>query len=299
MLRHKATDDQQATEPADDAGRSLASRALNSVTEVGLFALAAMIVIAAIGPLAGWWHYEVVESGSMTPALRIGGVAVVEPEALSAVHVGQILAFYPPGEKYVRIHRVIALTHLGNQTWIRTKGDANNVADPGTIRLEGHTAYAEHLFLPYVGYGGVWLYKHSTRVVLEGVLLALMVGGGLFLIWGKRGEETETAQTAPMADDHAPEPAAPQLVAVAGNEPAPRLPALGHRAPKVNLDLSAERAATAATAASMAALSRMYSAGPGRVGIAGPLSGPGIRSRDDPGQATPGEAQGDKAHATR
>jgi signal peptidase len=299
MLRSKSKNDQQATEPADPAGRSLASRVLNPVTEVGLFALAAMIIVAAIGPLAGWWHYEVVESGSMTPALRTGGVAVVEPEALSAVHVGQILAFYPPGEKYVRIHRVIALTHRGDQVWIRTKGDANNVADPGTIRLEGHTAYAEHLFVPYVGYGGVWLYKHSTRLALEGVLLTLMVGGGLFLIWGKRDEETETAQTAAVAGGRVPGPAAPQLAAVAGDEPAPRLPALAHRAPKVNLDLSAERAATAATAASMAALSRMYSAGPGELGNAGPLRGPGIRLRDDRDAAAPGEAQGDKARATR
>jgi hypothetical protein len=61
------------------------------------------------------------------------------------------------------------------------------------MRLDGKTAYAEHYFVPYLGYLGVWLYKQSTRVALEVVLLTLMVAGGLFLIWGKKdpGEDNE------------------------------------------------------------------------------------------------------------
>jgi signal peptidase I len=157
-----------------------------------LYGLAAAVIFAAVGPLAGWWHYEVIESGSMTPALKVGGVAVVVPEPLKDVRAGQILAFHPPGMKdYVRIHRVISVTHRGDQVWIRTKGDANPAADPGPVRLASQTAYVERMFVPYVGYGGVWLYKHSTRTALEGVLFAIMVSGGLWLIWGNRDEEDE------------------------------------------------------------------------------------------------------------
>jgi signal peptidase I len=158
--------------------------------------LATVVVVAAIGPVAGWWHYEVIESGSMTPALRVGGIAVLWPEPVSSVRAGQVIAVHPPGEgNYVRIHRVIAVTDRGGQVWVRTKGDANKAADPGPVRLDGKTAYAEHYFVPYVGYLGVWLYKQSTRAALEVVLFTLMVAGGLFLIWGKKdpGEEKEEA----------------------------------------------------------------------------------------------------------
>jgi signal peptidase I len=155
-----------------------------------------VVVVAAIGPVAGWWHYEVIESGSMTPALRVGGIAVLWPEPVSSVRAGQIIAFHPPGEgNYVRIHRVVAVTERDGQVWVRTKGDANNVADPGPVRLDGKTAYAEHYFVPYLGYLGVWLYKQSTRVALEVVLFTLMVAGGLFLIWSKKDPAEEKDET--------------------------------------------------------------------------------------------------------
>lgn len=88
------------------------------------------------------------------------------------------------------------MTNNDGHVFVRTKGDANNAPDPGPVQLVGKTAYAEHYFVPYLGYLGVWLYKQSTRVALEVTLFALMVAGGLFLIWGKKGEEAqeETAE---------------------------------------------------------------------------------------------------------
>lgn len=190
MLHNKGPKNQPVAEAGDGADKAPASRAFNSTLEAVLFLLATVVVFAAIGPVAGWWHYEIIQSGSMSPTLRIGGVAVVSPEPVSAVRVGQIIAFHPPGMgDYVRIHRVVSVVDRGGQVWVSTKGDANNTPDPGPVRLVGKTAYSEHYFVPYVGYLGVWLYKHSTRVALEGVLFALMVAGGLFLIWGKHDEE--------------------------------------------------------------------------------------------------------------
>lgn len=190
-MRHKARRRAESSDGDSPSKRSAASRVLNSAADGLLLALAAFMVVAGLGPVTGWWHYEVVESGSMTPALRVGGVAVVTSEPVSAVHVGQILVFHPPGQHFVRIHRVVALSQRGNQVWIRTKGDANNVADPGPVRLEGKTAFTESFFVPYVGYGAVWLYKRSTRTALEVVFFVLMVLGGLYLIWGSREDDAE------------------------------------------------------------------------------------------------------------
>jgi signal peptidase I len=196
VLQNRASKKSKGAEASNSTGKSSAFGAVNSSLEAVLFLLATVVVVAAIGPVAGWWHYEVIESGSMTPALRVGGIAVLWPEPVSSVRAGQVIAVHPPGEgNYVRIHRVIAVTDRDGQVWVRTKGDANNAADPGPVRLDGKTAYAEHYFVPYVGYIGVWLYKQSTRAALEVVLFTLMVAGGLFLIWGKKdpGEENDEA----------------------------------------------------------------------------------------------------------
>jgi signal peptidase I len=196
MLQNRASKQSSGAEASNSTGKSSAFGVFSSSLEAVLFLLATVVVAAAIGPVAGWWHYEVIESGSMTPALRVGGIAVLWPEPVSSVRAGQIIAVHPPGEgNYVRIHRVIAVTNRDGQVWVRTKGDANNAADPGPVRLDGKTAYAEHYFVPYLGYLGVWLYKQSTRVALEIVLFTLMVAGGLYLIWGKKGPAEDNEET--------------------------------------------------------------------------------------------------------
>lgn len=97
MLHKKASKKEQGAEASNSAPKSPASRAVSSSLEAMLFLLATVVVVAAIGPVAGWWHYEVIESGSMTPALRVGGVAVLWPEPVSSVRAGQIIAVHPPG----------------------------------------------------------------------------------------------------------------------------------------------------------------------------------------------------------
>jgi signal peptidase len=250
MLQIKASKKDPGAEASNSTGKSLASQAVSSSLEAILFLLATVVVAAAIGPVAGWWHYEVIESGSMSPALRVGGVAVLWPEPVSSVRAGQIIAFHPPGAgNYVRIHRVVAVTDHDGQVWALTKGDANNAPDPGPVRLDGKTAYAEHYFVPYLGYLGVWLYKQSTRIALEVVLFALMVAGGLFLIWGKKDHEEEVT-----AEKEVVVPArwARQKQGTALS----RNPVVEHF---VAEQRAAEKASTASTA-SLLALSHIYTA---------------------------------------
>ena len=147
MLHKKASKKEQGAEASNSAPKSPASRAVSSSLEAMLFLLATVVVVAAIGPVAGWWHYEVIESGSMTPALRVGGVAVLWPEPVSSVRAGQIIAVHPPGAgNEVRIHRVIAVTDRDGQVWVRTKGDANNAPDPGLMQARRHDGLRRALF---------------------------------------------------------------------------------------------------------------------------------------------------------
>jgi signal peptidase I len=246
MLRKQAVDGADHADLQGIANLAPYSRVLNQIFETVLFVLAGAMIFAAVGPMAGWWHYEVIESGSMTPALRVGGVAIVQAEPSRAVSLGQIVAFHPPGiHDYVRIHRVITIIHRGGQTWIRTKGDANNAADPGPVRLVGKTVYVERAFVPYVGYAGVWLYKHSTRTGLESVFFVLMVSGGLWLIWANKDEEAASGQVLPS-------PAQAGRRLSRWGRPALRRPANQVGASAAHI--VAERAATA----SLATLNDMY-----------------------------------------
>jgi signal peptidase len=225
--------------------RKVVARAFGIAYELALCLLVVVVLTAAAGALTGKWHFEVVESGSMTPALRVGGVAVVVPEPVSAVRVGQILAFHPPKEPdYVRIHRVISVTHRGNQVWIRTKGDANNTADPGPVRLAGNTAYKETYFVPYVGYFGVWIYKHSTRVALEVVFFLLIVAGGLVLIWSKEDEDKAAEQASQVGVARSGRQRKVEASAIAGQAATASLVSLG-RTYAATPDLSASAAAEA------------------------------------------------------
>ncbi|MGC8627889.1 MAG: signal peptidase I [Acidimicrobiales bacterium] len=253
-----------STKTARPRPRRHVKRALGVGFEVALALIAAVIVAAAIGAGTGWWHFEVIESGSMTPALRVGGVAVVQAEPVSAVRVGQIIAVHPPEQPgIVRIHRVIEVVHRGSQVWVRTKGDANKLPDPGPIRLVGSTAYAERFFVPYAGYLGVWLYKHSTRLILEVVMFALIVGGGLVLIWGKDDAQRPAEASGAKNDEQeglgVVTVVASETVASAeapSAEP-PALPAAVATGALYNLPANA---ATQAAAATLASLGHVYSA---------------------------------------
>jgi signal peptidase I len=184
----------------------------SSTFETLLVLLAVFVTAAAAGPVAGLWHYEVVHNSSMAPTLRAGGVAVVVPEPVGSVRVGQVIAFRPPGVRYVRIHRVVrvhrvtALSQRGEGIWVTTKGDANKAADPGPVRLEGATAYEEHLFVPYLGYAAAVLDDRWARAALEAGLLALLMGGGVYLARGARDTEQVDGEPAAWAGWPRPRP---------------------------------------------------------------------------------------------
>lgn len=85
-------------------------------------------------PFGGKWI--MVLSGSMTPALQVGGLVLVMPAEPASLDVGDILVHNPPGYADVMIaHRVIEKIE-GDTLEFRTKGDANEEADAYLIAEE-------------------------------------------------------------------------------------------------------------------------------------------------------------------
>jgi signal peptidase len=95
-----------------------------------LFGLTDVVVIIFLlfpFPFGGKWI--MVLSGSMTPALQVGGLVLVMPVKPASVDIGDILVHNPPGYPDVMIaHRVVEKLE-GDTLEFRTKGDANEEAD--------------------------------------------------------------------------------------------------------------------------------------------------------------------------
>jgi signal peptidase I len=177
--------------------------ALEALTTLGLIAGVALFL--AIGVLPHVFGYRPVTmlSGSMTPTIRPGDVAIDTPEPLSAVRVGQIVTFHTPiATRYVDSHRVVRVRRLpGGAIAIRTKGDANAVEDPWTAELHGHTAWRVRLVVPRLGYLINALRGPVLHAALLWIVPLVLVGWLLAGIWrrkdasgGRAGEDAGAAR---------------------------------------------------------------------------------------------------------
>jgi signal peptidase len=120
------------------------------------------------------WRVDAVFSGSMEPALKVGGVVITRPVAAREITAGDIITFYSPQTKELTSHRVIAVED-GPSVRFRTKGDANEDADP--VMAPADSVVGRICFhIPYLGY--------VTQLVKTplGLILALCLPGLIIII---------------------------------------------------------------------------------------------------------------------
>ena len=153
---------------------------------VGLFAGSAVTFAVFYAVLiAAGYRPVAVYSGSMTPTIGVGGLAVDRTIQAQDVRVGDVITFNDP---YVRgrmvTHRVVAIIPTAHGPAYRTKGDANPARDPWTIRLTGQVGRVA-FSLPYAGYVLVYVHTREVRGVLICIAAMLVLFGLLRRIWRK------------------------------------------------------------------------------------------------------------------
>ena len=152
-------------------------------------ALAATLLIPAA---LGYQRYVIV-SGSMTGTYDRGSIVYDEEVPVSTLKVGDPITYAPPPgaspEKLVT-HRIVSIGHnKAGEEVFRTKGDANEVADPWTFSLDKPDQAKVAFSIPYVGFLLAALSIPTVRMLAIGipaVLVALLILGG---IWRDAGEE--------------------------------------------------------------------------------------------------------------
>jgi signal peptidase len=180
--------------PAGTTRKRYARRAGGWVLTLLLAVLALMTVATA----AGWFAITPVLSGSMRPGYNPGDAMLTKRVSVNSLHVGDIVNIKVPPQQGggQRVHRIVAIRHQGTAVAVRTKGDANNLVDPGWFVLKGNQ-YRTVARLPWVG----WL--TDFRAANGGLLIvgAATVVGAISLAQRLRGRRSRAtaAVTGPPA----------------------------------------------------------------------------------------------------
>jgi signal peptidase I len=144
------------------------SRFLTGLLVAAVVAVVGLVVTIRVEDL----HLQTVLTGSMRPTASPGDVAVTQGVLIGSLRVGDVIAFYPPGQTTPVLHRIRSLNATPAGMEITTRGDANSVDDPWRATLQGTTAYRLVAVVPFIG----WLTELQRPVLLAaGLLLGLAV----------------------------------------------------------------------------------------------------------------------------
>jgi signal peptidase I len=161
-------------------------------TATGLIAGSVVVLVAAYASLLVAGYKPVaVYSGSMTPTLGVGSLAVDRIVDARDVRVGDVITFNDPYSRGRLVtHRVAQILHTRHGLAYRTKGDANANRDPWAIQLTGHVGRVS-FHVPFAGYVLFYAHTREVRGSLIAIAAALILAGLLRRIW-----RTETVEPA-------------------------------------------------------------------------------------------------------
>jgi signal peptidase I len=161
---------------------------------VGIFLvilLMTLVVLALLAPRFGW-RADTVLSGSMEPGLPVGCVQVTKPVKAEAIKVGDIITFRSPTSGKMTSHRVTAVEE-GQSYQFRTKGDANEDADPYSV--PAHNVVGRVCFkLSHVGYVVEYL-KTPIGFILLGLCGVALILAEISTMLEVRWKESAQADT--------------------------------------------------------------------------------------------------------
>jgi signal peptidase I len=155
--------------------------ALGSAFCVASLALAGLMILPG---LFGYQRY-VITSGSMTGSYDRGSVVFEDVVPVSDLRVGDVITYTPPagsGPSGLVTHRIFSIERdQFGRPLFRTKGDANETADPWTFSLDEPTQARAFFHIPFVGYAVAALSIREVRLVVIGlpallIAVAIIVG---------------------------------------------------------------------------------------------------------------------------
>jgi signal peptidase len=160
----------------------LAAKVARLVANLGL----GLVILVAAGfvipGLMGFERYVIV-GGSMSGSFERGAVAFEKLTPVSELGVGDVITYQPPAESGLTTlvtHRIVSVKETRDgQHLFRTKGDANDKADPWQFSLPEGTQPRVEFTVPLVGHAFMAIADRETRMLLVGVPAGLVCLLGL------------------------------------------------------------------------------------------------------------------------
>jgi signal peptidase len=152
-------------------------------TGAALLAAVVVAMLVLLPSVFGWQRYAI-GSGSMTGTYDRGSLVLDEVVPVGELKVGDVITYTPPAGDHLITHRIawIGRDPSGVPAY-RTKGDANETADPWTFRLDQPTQARVRVGVPYAGYVLMSLGRRDVRtlvIALPALLIALVTLVGLW-----------------------------------------------------------------------------------------------------------------------
>ena len=147
-----------------------------SVTTTVLVILVVLLAIALAGVRLLGFQVYAVTSGSMEPTYPTGSLLYVKPVDVKELKVGDAITFLLD-EKTVATHRIIEVLPDADDPDVirfRTKGDANEIADGGSVH--SRNVIGRPVFcIPYLGYFANFVQHPPGRYIAIGAAAILLV----------------------------------------------------------------------------------------------------------------------------
>ena len=183
-------------------GSRIARSFVRLITTTLMVAAVVAFLFLAVGPRVLGYQTSTMLTGSMSPLINPGDVVVTVPVAVRDLKVGDIITYHIPVEdQRVETHRIIdlAVNSQGTAT-VRTKGDANNGADPWTATLAAGQVDRQVFTVPYLG--------NAIRALRDPVVLKVLMYGApaalvvmvLVSIWRKKPEDDDAVDAGTAGD---------------------------------------------------------------------------------------------------
>ncbi|MEM4968047.1 MAG: signal peptidase I, partial [Zestosphaera sp.] len=158
------------------SGESETTKEITLSSKLLSFVFFSLLLAVLVSMIIGY-RALVVVSGSMSPALNVGDVAVINTRVSpSDVVEGDVIAFYLSRD--LIIHRVVRVLNTSSGIKYLTKGDANENPDP--FRVSQSALLGKYVFkIPLVGY--LWIYLMQILINYQNLIITvtLLMTAGL------------------------------------------------------------------------------------------------------------------------
>lgn len=177
----------------DKRKKSVVKKVLDWAVNVIVALAVLLVVFMFFAPRLGINMHPVL-SGSMEPALKVGGVVVTKLITLEEVKRGDVIS-YKIGEQRIT-HRVVEVGQEGGKIHFQTKGDANEEPDPYAVIPKGKKVPKVVFFVPYFGFLAGFMKNKLNFFLLVGIPAALLTALYVADIW----REARKTRRKPVTD---------------------------------------------------------------------------------------------------